>query len=194
MLVKIHFYLFMFLAYTFMIGKLEVFLIFYISILLHEIAHVIVALLLKVDVTELILMPIGVCAVYKENIIPRKEVIISFAGPIMSLVIAILSKDVFISNVNLLIMILNLIPIYPLDGGRILKNYFIVKYKYKKGLKLSKNVSDLFIVLLLFFSIIFIIYLKNFYLLVVVLYIYTLSKKEMKRERILSIINYLQND
>ena len=52
MSIKIHFYLFVFMSYMFFIGKIEMFMIFYISILLHEIAHIVVALLLKVNVIE----------------------------------------------------------------------------------------------------------------------------------------------
>ena len=129
MSIKIHFYLFVFMSYMFFIGKIEMFMIFYISILLHEIAHIVVALLLKVNVIELNLMPVGISAIYSDKISAKKEVIISMAGPIMSLILAIYSKDSFISSVNIIIMILNLIPIYPLDGGRIQKNYFIHKYR-----------------------------------------------------------------
>ena len=194
MSIKIHFYLFVFMSYMFFIGKIEMFMIFYISILLHEIAHIVVALLLKVHVIELNLMPVGISAIYSDKISAKKEVIISMAGPIMSLILAIYSKDSFISSVNIIIMILNLIPIYPLDGGRIQKNYFIHKYRYKKGIKISQMVSDLFLIILFVLSIILIIYFKNYYLLFLNLYIYNLSKKEMKKERILGIINYLQTD
>ena len=194
MSIKIHFYLFVFMSYMFFIGKIEMFMIFYISILLHEIAHIVVALLLKVDVVELNLMPVGVSAIYSDKISAKKEVIISIAGPIMSLILAAYGKDSFISSVNIIIMILNLIPIYPLDGGRIQKNYFIHKYRYKKGIKISQMVSDLFLIILFVLSIILIIYFKNYYLLFLNLYIYNLSKKEMKKERILGIINYLQTD
>lgn len=194
MSIKIHFYLFLFISYVFYIRKLELFLIFYISILIHEIAHIVIALLLKVNVTELLLMPFGVSASYSENISRKKEIIISIAGPLMSLIISILSKDFLIKSVNLLIMILNLIPIYPLDGGRIQKKIFELILGYEKGSKISEILSDFFIVLVFIVSIIFIIYFKNFYLFFLSLYIYTLSKKEMKRERILRIINYLQTD
>lgn len=165
MSIKIHFYLFVFMSYMFFIGKIEMFMIFYISILLHEIAHIVVALLLKVNVIELNLMPVGISAIYNDKISAKKEVIISMAGPIMSLILAIYSKDSFISSVNIIIMILNLIPIYPLDGGRIQKNYFIHKYRYKKGIKISQMVSDLFLIILFVLSIILIIYFKNYYLL-----------------------------
>lgn len=194
MSIKIHFYLFLFSAYMFMIGKIEIFLIFYSSVLIHEIAHIVVALIINVDVTELWLMPIGVCAVYKENISIVKENIISIAGPIMSLILAIFSKDKFISSVNLVIMILNLIPIYPLDGGRLQKNFFIKKFSYEKGIKVSQFISDFFIVVLFIFSVIFVIYFKNFNMLFLSSYVVLLSKKEMKKERILRIINYLQTD
>ena len=194
MSIKIHFYLFLVISYMFYIGELEMFLIFYFSVLLHEIAHIVVALILKVNVTELLLMPGGVCAVYNENIKQLKEIIISIAGPLMSLIISIFSKDVLISNINLSIMALNLLPIYPLDGGRIQKNFFVLKYKYNKGIKISQIVSDFFIVIIFIFSVFLIVYFKNFYLLFACFYIYTLSRKEMKKERILRLINYLQTD
>ena len=194
MSIKIHFYLFVCISYMFFIGKLELFMFFYISILIHEIAHIVTALLLKVNVTELLLMPFGACASYNERISSKKEIIISIAGPLMSLLVSFFSKDILISNVNLVIMILNLIPIYPLDGGRIQKNFLEIKYGYNKGIKISQITSDFFIVLVFIISIIFIIYFKNFYLLFLSLYIYTLSKKEMKKERFLRIINYLQTD
>ena len=68
MSIKIHMYLIVALAYLFFIEKLNVFILFYISILLHEIAHIVTALLLKVNVTEMFLMPVGVCAIYNEII------------------------------------------------------------------------------------------------------------------------------
>ena len=194
MIIKIHFYLFLFISYTYYIDKLELFLIFYVSVLIHEIAHIVIALILKVNVTEILLMPFGVCASYNEKITRKKETIISFAGPILSFIISIFSKELLIQNINLLIMILNLIPIYPLDGGRIQKNYFIAKYGYNNGTKISKMVTDFFIIIVFIFSIIFIIYINNYYLFFLSLYIHTLSKKEMKKERILRIINYLQTD
>lgn len=194
MSIKIHFYLLMVLSYMYYIGNLELFIIFYISILLHEMAHIIVALLLKVDVTELMLMPVGVCAFYNEDIKPKKEIFISLAGPFMSFILSIFCKDILISNINLSIMIMNLIPIYPLDGGRIQKSYFSLKYGVKKGIQRSQIISDFFLMILFLFAIIFIIYFKNYYLLIVSLYIYTLSRKEMKKERILRLINYLQTD
>lgn len=194
MSVKIHFYLFLFLAYMYMIGKLEIFLIFYISILIHEIAHVVMALILKIDVVEINLMPVGVSAIYAKRIKPLKEVLISIAGPLMSLFLAIFSKDSFVSNVNLLIMFFNLIPIYPLDGGRIFKIFLIHKYKTEKGLKISQFFSDLFIIVLFGISIILVIYLKNFNLIILTFYIMFLSKEEKKKERILRIINYLQTE
>lgn len=194
MSIKIHFYLFLFMAYMFMIEKLEIFLIFYFSVLIHEMAHIVIALILNVDVDELWLMPVGVCAIYKENIVPIKEVIISLAGPIMSLILAMFSKDNFISNVNIIIMILNLIPIYPLDGGRLQKNFFVYKFGYGKGIKISQFVSDFFIVILFVISIVFVVYFKNFNMLFVTSYVLFLSREEVKKERILRIINYLQTD
>ena len=112
----------------------------------------------------------------------------------MSFILSILSKNVLISNINLVIMILNLIPIYPLDGGRIQRGILIQKLNYDKAMKISMGISDLFLIIVFSLSIFLIVYLKNFYLLIITLYIYTLFKKEMKKEKILRLINYLQSD
>lgn len=192
MSIKIHFYLFVISAYMYMIGKFKLFLICYISILIHELAHVTVALFLNVDVVEINLLPVGVCAIYNKTISPTKEILISIAGPFMSFILAFFAKTEFIRCINIVIMLLNLIPIFPLDGGKILKNIFIYKFKMKKGIKISEFINDLFLIILFAVSIVFVIYFKNFNLIILTVYILFLSKEEIKKEKILRVLNYLQ--
>jgi len=59
-----------------------------------------------------------------------KKVLIALAGPLVNLLIIFMTSKLNITYIaqketiiysNLLILIFNLLPIYPLDGGRILK-------------------------------------------------------------------------
>ena len=192
MSIRIHAYLFVALTYMFYIGKIELFLLFYLSIFIHEIAHIVVALILNTDVIELYLMPFGVNAKYEAHISGVKEVLISLAGPFMSFILAYFSKYILLRDINYLILFLNLIPIYPLDGGRIQKSLFIKKIGYKKGIKLSFYLSDFWLIIMLIFSILLIWKYSNYYLLFLSMYLFILSKVEMKKERIFEAINYLQ--
>ena len=58
-------------AYMFAIGKIEMFAYYYLFVLMHELSHILVALILKVDVKEIELLPIGINAKY-ENKISRR--------------------------------------------------------------------------------------------------------------------------
>lgn len=77
MCIKLNFYLLVLMVYFYAIHKLNIFVIFYLFALLHEIAHMVVAMILKIHIEEVLFMPVGVCAKYSyiENKI--KEIIIA---------------------------------------------------------------------------------------------------------------------
>lgn len=116
-------------------------LIILVSILIHELAHSIVAQKygLKVSEIELYLFG-GVSKIEEEPTTPKSEMIIAAIGPLSSLMIGVmfltfiysipiaLPAFVFIillytgiSNISLALF--NLIPAFPIDGGRILRAY-----------------------------------------------------------------------
>ena len=192
MILKIHITFFLALLYNLYIGKKEIFFIAYLFIIMHELAHMIMALLLNVDIKEIILLPFGVIAKYTGNIKLVKEFFIALAGPIASFVFAyIYHNDVYL-KVNLLILLFNLIPIYPLDGGRIIKVLILGIFGKQLGNKLNKVLNYIIIFFLLLFAIYITIAYKNISLLLISIYIFKKFKEEMKKDRMISIINYLQ--
>ncbi len=118
--------------------------IIFASVLLHELAHTIMAALLKVKVAEIELLPFGGQARIEDftGLEPDKEIYIALAGPIISLSVAAIfqfipvlesAKVPLIVHINLLLGAFNLFPALPLDGGRILRAYLSRLIGYKKA-------------------------------------------------------------
>ncbi|WP_405711010.1 MULTISPECIES: site-2 protease family protein [unclassified Streptomyces] len=110
---------------------------FYASVLVHELAHTVVALRYKLPVRRIQLQFFGgVSEIEKESETPGREFVLAFVGPLLSLVLAgvfyigmmfvapgtvpgVLLAGLMISN--LLVAAFNLLPGLPLDGGRMLR-------------------------------------------------------------------------
>lgn len=102
------------------------------SILLHELGHALVARRYGVATREILLLPIGGAAMLEDApTTPRQDFLIAAAGPAVSLLLAgiayglseLSSGNLLIqfASLNLLLGLGNLIPAFPLDGGRMLR-------------------------------------------------------------------------
>jgi Zn-dependent protease len=124
-------------------------LLFFLSILLHELGHAVVALRNDIPIEGIDLWMFGgVAKLGKDTDSPGVEFRVAIAGPVVTLVIALVclglgsavsgssdalhsaqfSNDVtdattavlgYLASVNILLLAFNLIPAFPLDGGRI---------------------------------------------------------------------------
>ena len=127
-------------TYTFfLIGML-------VSVLLHEAAHALVAKRLRVRTLEVVMFPIGGLPRMERTLKPSEEIWISAAGPLLNALIAVglfaylagthqsavirptdlmQPSDVNLLGLlafgNLLLVAMNLLPAFPMDGGRILR-------------------------------------------------------------------------
>lgn len=135
----------------FLLGLILVSLVF-LSVLVHELGHCIMAHEVGIQVLDITLWPFsGVARIEQMPATPRNELLIALAGPGMNLAIFILllpvmlligviggpeslfsSGDRFrtlepasmvaaIGVLNLGLMLFNLLPAFPLDGGRVLR-------------------------------------------------------------------------
>ena len=113
-------------------------LLFYSFILLHELSHAIVARSYGIDAKRITLFIFGgVAQIGGEAQRPSHEYHIAIAGPLASLIIASVLAGVsralhpagdglpgvwgYLAGVNLALAGFNLIPAFPLDGGRLLR-------------------------------------------------------------------------
>lgn len=135
-------------------GKyLDVFLISWGLAFMHEITHILIGMLLKIEVSGISVMPFGLCAKLKNPVIksPVKEIIMASSGPLMSLLLAVVSNKLymnfdleilrFISIMNMGLCVINLLPCLPLDGGRILKASITLFSDALTALKITIRIS-----------------------------------------------------
>ena len=108
----------------------------YLSVLVHEASHAVVAKRFGLPVSSITLHFLGgMTAIEGEPASPRQEFWISVVGPISSLVVAAAALGLRlvtpggliglavggVAYTNLLVGVINLVPGLPLDGGRVLK-------------------------------------------------------------------------
>jgi len=139
---------------------------------LHELSHSLVARRFGIKVKEITLLPIGgVASMTKMPEKPYQEFLISIAGPLLNISIVVIfflplyyllgPKVLFhplsvksfplavahIYWINLILAIFNLIPAFPMDGGRILRALLAQKLGYQKATKIAVNFGHIFALL-----------------------------------------------
>lgn len=131
------------------------------SVLMHEIAHGIMAKIMGLKIAEIDLLPFGGQAKIEDftGLDPDKEIYVALAGPITSLSLAAVFYFLplkfdpptleMMFKVNLLLGCLNLLPALPLDGGRVLRALLSPYQGYKKATRAAALAGELMGVLMI---------------------------------------------
>ncbi|MFH1683047.1 MAG: site-2 protease family protein, partial [Candidatus Woesearchaeota archaeon] len=144
-------------------------LLLFVSVLLHELSHSLVAKSKKIKVESITLFFFGgVAGITDEEMKPMDELQMALAGPIFSLALAGIFFLIFRYNgnvlftgimfylyqLNLILAIFNLVPGYPLDGGRALRAILHAYYKdLKKATRIAAKGGKFFAGFLIFMGI-----------------------------------------
>lgn len=138
-----------------LIGEFRFISYFMLLIIIHELGHVLVSLCFKWNIEKIIVLPFGGLTKFNE-IINRpliEEFLIAIAGIVFQMVFFILIKEKidykYFSIINYFILIFNLIPIYPLDGSKILNVLFNKITNFKNSILLTVIISYISIIGLL---------------------------------------------
>ncbi|MCH5164301.1 MAG: hypothetical protein J1F36_04720 [Clostridiales bacterium] len=125
--------------------------IYFTTIVLHELAHAEVSVRLGYTLDKFVLMPYG--AALKgdfEGVRPKDEILIALAGPLFNAVLAVICTALWwlipatyaftdrLVAANLFTAIFNLLPVFPLDGGRIALAALSIKSPRQKAYKRLK--------------------------------------------------------
>ncbi len=152
--ITIHPLFFIFGLYFAFIGKVFSFLVFTFTALIHEIGHAFVSERVGYTLNRIVLMPYGALISGDiEDVSYKDECLISLGGPLINICLALFFvalwwffpelypyTDVAVFA-NVSIALINLIPCYPLDGGRFLLSTLSIITERKKALKIAKSIS-----------------------------------------------------
>ncbi len=166
------------LSWAAILGRIGLVLIVFVCVVLHEFGHALTAQRFGVGTRDITLLPIGgVASLERMPEEPRQEFWITVAGPAVNLVIAgiafliilMLGLDVtvgdlflgattwtkvllFLFSANIMLFLFNLIPAFPMDGGRILRSLLSMRMPREKATRIAAGVGRLFAIAFVFFG------------------------------------------
>lgn len=184
--------------------------ILFICVVLHEYGHALAAKRFGVKTKDIILSPIGgVARLVNMPSKPAHELVIAFAGPFVNLVIfSVLSTVLwattgsvlppndemqfntaldFVRWVNLLnisLFVFNLIPAFPMDGGRVLRALIALKIGRVKATHLASIVGRVLAIGFIIFG----VYSQNLILSLIGLFIFMMAGKEYDQTKLTEIV------
>ncbi len=119
------------------------------SVALHELGHSVVARAKGGYIHEIVLYPFGGAAKIS-NIPkrPRDEILVALAGPAVSLLLALLFRQfellLFLGYLNGMLFFFNILPVFPMDGGRVLRATLTPKKGRLEATRIASTVGKYF--------------------------------------------------
>lgn len=158
---RLHPLFILYLIFLLIWGQYESIAVYFLVVVMHEFAHSITAKKLGYKLDKMVLMPYGVCLNYKTNCFcDNDEIYIALSGPLINCIFAVLCLALWwifpiimpitytFCLSNIVMFLYNLLPCYPLDGGRILSSILSKKYDRKWAIKLCLFFNICFSVIL----------------------------------------------
>jgi stage IV sporulation protein FB len=183
-------------------GAVSFILLLFLCVTLHEFGHILAARQFGVRTPEILLLPIGgVSKLERVPERPKEELIMAAAGPAVTFVIAALlllivgelpqAESVFkftsprgiiaqLALANITLFVFNLLPAFPLDGGRILRAILSHFHGHLRGTQLAAAIGKVAAVVLGIFA----LSMGHIILLLIAMFIFIAAGTEAGMEEI----------
>lgn len=190
--------IFIFIILFWITKQIEVYAYVMIFAFIHELGHLVTGLIVGMKPEKIEIMPFGVSISFKinpkeynikikkANKLEIKKIIVALAGPLTNFLIILIAgnlkidifKSLIIIYTNFLIMIFNLLPIYPLDGGRVLNGILYIIFGKRKAEKYTNIISKIAVATITIISSIAVLYIRNIAIILIDIYLWYLIIKE----------------
>lgn len=161
--IKIHYSTIFLYFVAFLTGKFIPFFIYFLIASIHELSHILLAKIFKLKVKKIEIYPFGLSATLDSlnSLHPFKSILILLAGPLsyfLSFLVLktlfyfdVLSYNMFIKSleINRIVALFNLLPIWPLDGSKIMfyiLSFFVTLRKCYYYVIVTSIISTLYVV------------------------------------------------
>ena len=212
MVFRIDLKIFLLLILFYITKQIEFYAIIMFFAIIHELGHLLTGLTLgmKPEKIELKLFGLSVSfkisideynkKIKKANMLEVKKIIVALAGPITNLLIILIANFIHLNDYqknmiiysNLLLILINMLPIFPLDGGRVLKGLLHIILGKNKAEKYSNKISFITLILLTTSASILILYIKNIAIFLIIVVLFAIHIRETQiyknRQKIMQII------
>lgn len=163
-------------------GYATQFIAIFFSVFIHELGHIATSRLFGIPTYSIKILPIGLNAsidIEKCNTLVR--ILILFAGPCVNLIMYLFFmsiNQIFLATINKYLFIFNMIPILPLDGGKILREILFKYFGLFRSDKYVRKISLILACALLLIGGVVFKSTKNFSLVLMGIYMFSLSKSQ----------------
>jgi Zn-dependent protease len=169
-------------------------------VLVHELAHAIYARQRGVRVVDITLLMIGGVSRIGESDRPRTEAIMALAGPVVSLLLGSAALALFLisggaptelrlgllllGQLNLLLGLFNLLPAFPMDGGRILRAALTGRLGSRRATWIAGTVGRVFAVMFVVAG----LFGGGFFLVLIGLFVYLGADAEVRQMQMRDVL------